>query len=139
MANASKGWAAAPSGILTTGIGSLPHHNVDAALEYAFSAGIPYLPQIPIRNAREYMLLQALDGLPGLIAGPDGMPTLDLRAWREGAAAFGARLDGAFARAVESDAAFDAFEPTQDSYSCWKPFLWEIAERGIPMAKIQLA
>lgn len=35
----------------TTAIGSLPHHNVDAALAFSFQLGIPFLPQIPIRNS----------------------------------------------------------------------------------------
>jgi hypothetical protein len=45
----------------TTGIGSLPHHNVDAALEYSFKHTLPFLPQIPTRNPREFMVAQALD------------------------------------------------------------------------------
>jgi hypothetical protein len=50
----------------TTGIGSLPHHNIDAALSFSFKTGIPFLPQIPIRNPWEYMIAQALENLPGL-------------------------------------------------------------------------
>ncbi len=50
----------------TTGIGSLPHHNIDAALAFSFQATIPFLPQIPIRNPWEYMIAQALEGVPGL-------------------------------------------------------------------------
>ena len=55
----------------TTGIGSLPHHNIDTALEYSFQFGLPFLPQIPIRSPWELMITQALEGLPGLV--PPGL------------------------------------------------------------------
>src|SRR4051794_21067651 len=61
----------------TTGIGSLPHHNVDAALAYSLRFGIPFLPQIPMRNAWEFMIAQALEDLPGLRVDDDGTATLD--------------------------------------------------------------
>ena len=32
-----------PRAFLTTGIGSLPHHNVDAALEFSLRMDIPFL------------------------------------------------------------------------------------------------
>src|SRR5689334_4029468 len=83
-------------GHLTTGIGSLPHHNVDSAIEFAFRFGLPFLPQIPIRHPGEFMLPQALDGLPGMSFDADGFVTVDLIAWESGAHAFGATLDAAF-------------------------------------------
>ena len=62
----------------TTAIGSLPHHNADAALEYSFRHGIPFLPQMPVRNPWEYMIPQALEGLPGLEVSREGASYLVL-------------------------------------------------------------
>ena len=72
----------------TTGIGSLPHHNADAALEHSFRMGIPFLPQIPIRNPWEFMIAQTLEGLPGLQADADGSVTLNTDIWLSRASAF---------------------------------------------------
>src|SRR5690242_12697554 len=72
----------------TTGIGSLPHHNVDAALEHSFRMGVPFLPQIPIRNPWEFMIAQALEGLPGLQVEKDGSVSLDAAVWAGRARAF---------------------------------------------------
>ena len=121
----------------TTGIGSLPHHNVDAALEYSFRLGIPFLPQIPLRNPWEYMIAQALDGLPGLQAETDGTVKLNSEIWKSHASEFGEKLDLAF-RSTRPDA-FEAFEPTASTSSSWLPFLWELRERKIKRAKIQIA
>ena len=52
--------------VATTGIGSLPHHNIDAALAYSFTHGIPFLPQIPIRNPWEFMIAAGARRSPGL-------------------------------------------------------------------------
>ncbi len=123
----------------TTGIGSLPHHNVDAALAFSFQLGVPFLPQIPIRNPREFMIAQALDGLPGLQVAPDGSIRLDADAWRNGQAEFGVRLEQAFARSGEDREAFSAFEPLPESSLSWQPFIWECAERRVSDAKLQLA
>src|SRR4051812_969367 len=41
---------------MITGIGSLPHLTVEAALEYSFRHDIPYLPQLPM----ETMLIHSL-------------------------------------------------------------------------------
>lgn len=119
----------------TTGIGSLPHHNADAALEYSFRMGIPFLPQIPIRNPWEYMIAQALEGLPGLQADTDGSVTLNTDIWLSRASNFTARLADAFA----SDERLEDFEPTPSISSCWQPFVWELEERQVKLAKIQIA
>lgn len=122
----------------TTGIGSLPHHNVDAALEHVCQVDIPYLPQIPIRNPREYMVGQALDGLPGLTNDPSGGTSLDMSVWSTHAAEFGARLETAFRNSKQPDA-FRDFEPESSSWAAWNPFLWEMSERKAPVVKIQMA
>src|SRR4051812_27742352 len=90
--------AQAHSACLTTGIGSLPHHNVDAALDFSFRHGIPFLPQIPIRNPWEYMIAQALEGIPGLLAEKDGLVVLDADLWNARASRFGKLLGDAFAK-----------------------------------------
>jgi hypothetical protein len=121
----------------TTGIGSLPHHNVDAALDCAFRTGIPFLPQIPIRNPWEFMIAQALEGLPGLQADSNGTARLNVDIWLSRASDFGVRLDSALARAP--GVLIPEFEPNPSTSSCWQPFVWELAERGAKKAKIQIA
>jgi len=123
----------------TTGIGSLPHHNIDAALEFSFRMGIPFLPQIPIRNPWEYMIAQALEGLPGLQAEADGSVSLNLDVWNSRAHAFQKKLDQAFADADRNFAAFEAFEPSGSACSGWLPFLWELREQGKTAGKVQIA
>lgn len=122
----------------TTGIGSLPHHNIDSALAFSFRHDVPYLPQIPIRNPWEFMIAQALEGMPGLEASPDGAAVLDVDVWVGRSRAFNERLLEAFAHAAKPEA-FAGFEPSAAASSSWQPFLWELEERGIRVAKIQLA
>jgi hypothetical protein len=129
-------WSQLPEPI-TTGIGSLPHHNVDSALEFAFRWSLPFLPQIPVRHPKEYMIFQALEGLPGLISRERGEVALDIEAWRRGEKLLASRLDEAFHS--QSPAAFRAFEPSAESYSSWQPFLFELGERKLKVAKIQIA
>jgi hypothetical protein len=119
----------------TTGIGSLPHHNIDAALAYSFQMGIPFLPQIPIRNPWEYMIAQVLEGLPGLQADADGSVTLNTDIWLSRASAFSDKLKTAFA----AGGSFEAFEPSAAISSSWQPFVWELKERDVKLAKIQIA
>ncbi len=120
--------------LATTGIGSLPHTQMELALQQAFSLDIPYLPQLPRRDPAEFMIVQALDGLPGLRWDPEGAPTVHLKEWQREAAAFEKRL----ARALEKED-LEPFEPQAASARAWKPFLWEIGERGVKLAKAQLA
>ncbi len=122
----------------TTGIGSLPHHNVDSAIEFAFRFGIPYLPQIPIRNPWEFMIAQALESLPGLQVEKDGQTRLDPDVWASRAHALDLKLERAFAESTDPRA-FEEFEPSSGSSSCWQPFLFELAERGLTRAKVQIA
>lgn len=48
----------------TTGIGSLPLRDVEAALDVAFRADVPWLPELP-RGPGDFMVPAALRGLPG--------------------------------------------------------------------------
>src|SRR5436190_470200 len=96
MTTVSKIHRRLPRRSATTGIGSLPHHNVDAAIEFSFQMGIPFLPQIPISNPREFMIAQALDGLPGLTIEKDGSAVLDVTRWASQSKKFDDKLRDAF-------------------------------------------
>lgn len=117
-----------------TGIGSLPHVSRDAAIEYAFRHSLPFYPQIPLRNPREFMLSQALDSFPAMTFDASGAPTLDLTRWRESSRHFSRTLEATFDR---SD--FTAFEPSPEAFSLWKPFLFEVERRKCAAAKAQIA
>lgn len=127
-----------PSQASTTAIGSLPHHNIDAALEFAFRVSIPFLPQIPIRNPWEFMIAQALEGMPGLEIERDGSTSLNLDVWTGRTKAFNERLSLAYDR-YDQTGAFAEFEPSGAASSSWQPFLWELNERKVGLAKLQLA
>lgn len=53
---------------LATGIGSLPHKQVQPALDliFKYTPRIPFWPQLPQRDARERMVIQSSEGLPCL-------------------------------------------------------------------------
>ena len=123
---------------LTSMIGSLPHHNADAALEVSFRVGLPFLPQIPIRNPFEYMISQALDGLPGLEATRDGVAILHVDRWISQAHAFKEKLEAAFEKSADP-LAFQTFLPTPLGTGAWQGFLWELSERSTPIGKVQIA
>lgn len=125
--------------VQTTAIGSLPHPNVDSALEYSFRFDVPFLPQLPIRNPREYMIPQSLSGLPGLKIQSGGMVLIDLQEWDQKGSAWQEKIKTAFAESKRKPHAFDDFLPGSDVYSAWSPFLWEIEERKTPLVKIQMA
>ena len=122
----------------TTEIGSLPHHNVDAALAYCFKLGIPFLPQIPIRNPWENMVAQALEGIPGLQVEKDGSVLVNIDIWNSRAASLNAKLQRAFAELPSVLDAFESFEPSPMASSCWQPWIWELQERKIKQAKVQI-
>jgi hypothetical protein len=80
------------------------------------------------------MMASALEGLPGLAFDAQGMCTVDRVAWGKEAEAFGARLDRALASGDVS-----AFEPSASARRAWLPFLWEVQNRHLALAKAQLA
>jgi len=131
-------WLTVPEGPLTTGVGSLPQVSVDTSLQYAFRMSVPFLPQIPIKNPDEFMIPQAIAGLPGLHSPGKGEIALDFDQWKENFQKLQEQLETAFQNAT-SKKAFDPFQPTDESYQCWRPFLWELADRKTKLAKIQLA
>ncbi len=124
--------------ILFTGIGSLPHPNIDSALAYSFRHSLPFLPQIPLRNPWEYMIPQALENLPGLEVDAQGMAQIHLARWTSGAHRFRRTLEETLAGEPLNPSLLEKFEPSPAASSCWRPFLWELQERNASRAKIQL-
>ncbi len=128
----------------TTGIGSLPHQSIDAALEFSFSFDLPFLPQLPKRDFREYMIPQALECLPGLQVGSEGEVNLDPLAWSIKSRGFLKKLNDALSgdagRGLEfSNEVLQDFLPSTDFCRSWQPFLWELRERDHKICKIQMA
>ncbi|MBI1861340.1 MAG: hypothetical protein HYR96_10530 [Deltaproteobacteria bacterium] len=132
-------WRKVPEGYLTTGIGSLPHPYIDAAIQFSFAHSIPFLPQLPARNPQEFMVNQALELLPGLTPGAAGLVDLDVPMWEANRHSLEKTLAKAFDVSETSWSAFERFEPSPSVWSCWTPFLWELSERRSPIAKIQIA
>jgi hypothetical protein len=118
----------------TTAIGSLPHTQGELGLQLALQLDVPFLPEFPQTNPGEFMMASALEGLPGLDFDAMGMCTVDRRAFEAGAQAFGSRLDAALASGDVS-----SFEPSPLSRWAWRPFLWEVQNRKLALAKAQLA
>lgn len=60
---------------LATGIGSLPHKDIDAALDLIlkYLPRIPFWPQLPQRDVREGMIAQFSENLPCLKVNPTGL------------------------------------------------------------------
>jgi hypothetical protein len=94
---------------------------------------IPYLPQLPRRDPAELLVPMALDGLPGLRWDAAGRCTVMLKEWRREAKAFEKRLDRALQKGE-----LGSFEPQAGSCSAWKPFLTELEQREVRLAKAQL-
>jgi methionine synthase II (cobalamin-independent) len=118
----------------TTGIGSLPHTQLELAIQMAFQVDIPFLPQLPAGNPNELMIATALDGLPGLSVDAEGMCTVDLEEWAKGRDA----LEGRLEVALKGDN-LGRFEPSPQACRAFRPFLWEIEHRQLRLAKAQLA
>lgn len=122
-----------PPALSTCAVGSLPHTQAELALQQQLQLDIPTLPQLPRMSPAEFMLAQALEGLPGLTFDTEGKTTVDVVAWRAGRRAFEERLAIAFGGTnVES------FEPTALACRAWRPFLWEVEHRRAAFAKAQL-
>ncbi len=115
-------------------IGSLPHSQLELALQTTLQLDIPVLPQLPSGNPGELMIPAALEGVPGLSFDEEGLCTIALPVWEEGRSAFDQRLDQALEGSGRAQ-----FEPSPLTCRAWKPFLWEVASRKLPFAKIQLA
>jgi hypothetical protein len=125
--------ATLPPPLSTTAIGSLPHTQLELALQQAFAVDVPAMPQLPGTNPAELMVPQALEGLPGLTYDAQGECVVDRVEWQRGARSLGARLERAL-RGKE----LSYFEPNALSCRAWRPFLWDVAEKQKPWAKAQL-
>ncbi len=125
--------ATRPAPLSTTGIGSLPHTQLELALQQSLVLDVPYLPELPCRAASESLAPQALEHLPGLRVDEAGRVSLDGR-WEQESGPLEVRLE----QALESGA-FEPFAPSPASSCAWPPFLWEVAERKLPFAKVQCA
>lgn len=118
----------------TTGIGSLPHTQLELGLQLALQVDIPYLPQLPNGNPTEFMIPAALELLPGLSVDQDGGVLIDDDAWKAHQESFGQQIEAALASGD-----LRAFEPTVAACRAWNPFLFEIEARRQKLAKVQLA
>lgn len=125
-----------------TGIGSLPHHDVEEALDHSFQMGIPYLPQLPNRNPSEFMIAQALEGVPGIVIQSNGNVSLEIDEWNIKCSDFEIELDAALSiqlinQSVDQSinhanhaSELTRFEPSDSSSSCWQPFLRRLTSRN---------
>jgi hypothetical protein len=123
-----------PPALSTFGVGSLPHTQLELAMQQALQLDIPTLPQLPKKDTSEFMLPQALEGFPGLRFDTEGRTRIDRAEWEAQRAAFGTRL-----KAALDGQALETFEPSGAFCRAWKPFLWEVEQRKFPFAKAQLA
>lgn len=121
---------------LITGIGSLPHAQLDAALEFSFRHSLPFLPQLPARSPSEYMIPQALAGFPGITWDADGKPIVAIEELRRQLPGFAAMLKSAITSL--SPWSLAPFVPRADQMLAWTPFLWELSERKLAQAKFQM-
>jgi methionine synthase II (cobalamin-independent) len=118
----------------TTAIGSLPHTQSELALQMALQHDVPFLPQLPRADPAELMIPAALEGLPGMAFDSDGVCTVDLQAWAAKRDRFTLEIETALATGQ-----LNAFEPTAVACRAFRPFLWEVENRKLPFAKVQLA
>lgn len=51
--------------IFTTGVGSLPHTDIQDAIEYSLKFDIPFYPQLPLKSIEHSMVYEGLDGFNG--------------------------------------------------------------------------
>jgi len=122
-----------PAALSTTSIGSLPHTQRELAIQRTLTVDVPALPQLPKSDPAEFMIPQALNGLPGASFDDQGEAVLDLSAWERGSRELDARL-----RAI-LESPTERWDPGTAAWSTWRPFLWEVEERKLPFAKVQSA
>ncbi len=115
-----------------TGIGSLPHPDVASAVEAVFRdcPALPYWPQLPGVSPAERMNEQAAVGLPGLRIEDGTLRLVQDEAFFEG-------VDRLLAAYEAGEAAYAALPA--EAAAAFEPFLEEVARRGCPEAKGQIA
>ncbi|MFM9225894.1 MAG: hypothetical protein ACKOQ1_04600, partial [Actinomycetota bacterium] len=93
------------------GVGSLPHRDLDEAVDFAWRAtSIPTIPSLPRRSPAEAMVAQALVGIPGVSAGQYAGISVDVAALDPDAPVetdLGADAFGAFSAFLSSVTARD--------------------------------
>jgi methionine synthase II (cobalamin-independent) len=99
-----------------SGVGSLPHPHVDSALMYSFQHDIAFVPQLPLRDKKETMIYQGLDGIGKIVVENTGEVIIESISAKENWQS----------------------EISPSSYRCFRPFLYECEQRGITRAKVQL-
>lgn len=118
----------------TTGIGSLPHTQLELGLQLALQVDIPFLPQLPMGNPTEFMIPAALERLPGLKVDAEGGVVIDADLWKAQREAFMTEVEAGL-----SSGDLRAFEPSAQACRAWNPFLWEVENRKLMLVKIHLA
>jgi hypothetical protein len=101
----------------TTGIGSLPHQDADAAVAFALDCGcdLPFWPQLPRRDMREWMVPQYAADLPGLRLDAEAK-----RFWIEEGPGFVESLTALYERLLDPAASFAL---SRDHARGWYAFL----------------
>ncbi len=59
--------------LLTTGMGILPHRELERAMKVAMSVDIPFWPQLPRMSFFEDMYVQASENFPGIVLEPENL------------------------------------------------------------------
>lgn len=59
--------------LLTTGMGILPHKDIDSALSVSMSVDIPFWPQLPKMSFFEDMYVQVSENFPGIVLEPENL------------------------------------------------------------------
>lgn len=59
--------------LITTGMGILPHKDMERALKLAMSVDIPFWPQLPRMSFFEDMYVQASENFPGIVLEPENL------------------------------------------------------------------
>lgn len=119
---------------LTSGIGSLPHHNIDSAIDFSFRHDVPFLPQLPLLYPREFMVYQSLHRVPGIHMVENYQVSLDVDRWLEEKESFISQINSDL-----KGENFSSYAPDPSVFSCWNPFVHEADHKESPRLKVQLA
>ncbi len=123
---------------LATGIGSLPHKDLEAALDLVFEylPDCPHWPQLQSLRYTEQMEIQPVEGLPGLVAQPEsGSVYVDTEAGEAELADFYEK-----ALAAEAGGDLEPFALTPEYAEGLHAFLARLSSLGkkLPLVKGQL-
>ena len=119
-----------------TGIGSLPFLHEEEALRYSFEHTIPFLPQLPLAQPQEFMIIQTLAAFPGYDPQTQGSSVINLEQWTSQRSVLNQQthhiLQGGYA------------DPSHilglsRSIMCWDPFIDRLREGLFSKAKAQIA